>query len=324
MKSQHVKEVTAISLRKLILLGIRYPVSRAAVLRSCILLLASCLFLSCHTPFQPEVQYSPKLNVYSVLFANTDEAYVRLTAVVSSQSSALGQAVHGATVTLQGPGGSSVRLSDTTEVIEGNTTSFYHAPIRIIPGENYTITATKQGYPVATASAKVPFGYATIPDQNAYSGMQHANGLKGPIDLNVTLSDYASAVFVQAYLEYRGLDNKGNLRIGDTNIMPVDSLNPFTEITSGSMSVSIDTTEYKNAFKEAKQRADSLTIYHMFVCIVVTQVDNNLYRFFVTSLRSVSPLQMRTDKIIFSNVFGGEGTGIVAGASVDTTRVFLF
>ena len=108
------------------------------------------------------------------------------------------------------------------------------------------------------------------------------------------------------------------------NVLPVDSLNPFIELGSTSFPLRVDTTLYQNAFGLARQYAGSLRRSHLYADVIVTQVDNNLYRFFITSNNTANPLLMRTDKIIFSNIFNNAGTGIVAGASIDTTRIFLF
>ncbi len=293
------------------------------------LFLISLISLSCNQPFQPEVQYTPELNVYSVLFANSQAVYVRVTPVVQSPSD-VAQLVHGAVVKLVGTGPSntalqSVTLADTTVLVDGTTASFYYAPAHIIPGGVYTVSVIQDGYPPAYASASVPFGYATIPDQNAYSVLQNPKNVQTDINLTVNLSGLATAEFVQMIVECRGLDSTGNFNVASFNVIPVDSLNPFTE-TDGitTLSMSVDITQYNNAFKLAHQYATSLRHSHLYVDIIVTQVDDNLYRFFITSTRTASPLLMRTDKIVFSNIFNNTGTGIVAGASIDTTRIFLF
>jgi len=299
------------------------------LLSSPFLFFISLISLSCNQPFQPEVNYSPELNVYSVLFANAQAVYVRVTPVVQSPSD-IAQQVHGASVKLVGPGLNaemvqSITLIDTTAIIDGSLTSFYYAPAHITPGSSYRISVIQNGYPPASATVSVPFGYATIPDQNAYSILQSPKDVQSDINLSVNLSGLATAEFVQMFVECRGLDSAGHFNVASFNVIPVDSLNPFTE-TDGitTLPVSVDITEYNNAFKLAHQYATSLLHSHLYVDIIVTQIDDNLYRFFITSTRSATPLLMRTDKIVFSNIFNNAGTGIVAGASIDTTRIFLF
>ncbi len=293
------------------------------------LFLISLISLSCNQPFQPEVKYTPELNVYSVLFANAQAVYVRVTPVVQSPSDVT-QQVHGASVTLVGTGLNDttvqrITLTDTTAIIDGSTASFYYAPAHIIPGRSYTVSVIQNGYPPAYASASIPFGYATIPDQNAYSILQSPKDVKTDINLTVNLSGIASAEFVQMFVECRGLDSTGNFNVASFNVIPVDSLNPFTE-TDGitTLSMTVDISQYNNSFSLAHQYSKTLLHSHLYVDIIVTQVDDNLYRFFITSTRTASPLLMRTDKIVFSNIFNNAGTGIVAGASIDTTRIFLF
>lgn len=323
-----VRIATQFFLRRRPVSGFRSPVSFSSILAAHFLLLTSFFFVSCHSPFQPEVQFSPRLNVYSVLFANANEIYVRVTSVTRSQSGDVAQPVHGADVSLIGTEPyefyQQIRLVDTTGVIDGDTASFYFAPISVIPGETYMVSVSKNGYPTASASATVPDQYTSVPDQNFYSALQNPEGMQPTAVFNAPVSRLASAAFARVVLEYRGLDANGNFRQGSFNVMSIDTLNPFTELTTTSLPVAIDSGAYKHAFRLAHTLADSMTAFHLYADIIVTQVDNNFYRFFVTSLRTVNPLVMRTDKIVFSNIFNGDGTGIVAGVSVDTTRVFLY
>ena len=89
------------------------------------------------------------LNVYSVLFANSNVVYVRVTSVVKSLSD-VSEPVHGASVTLSGtePGMpvQGIELADTTAVVDGDTASFYYAPVHIVPGGYYLISVSKEKY----------------------------------------------------------------------------------------------------------------------------------------------------------------------------------
>jgi hypothetical protein len=293
-----------------------------------LLFLISLISLSCNEPFQPEVAYRPELNVYSVLFSNAHGVYVRVTSVAESPSG-MTQALHGASVTLTGTGpidstAETVTLTDTTALVDGAAVSFYYAPTHIIPQGSYLVTVTRNGYPPAVASVQIPSGYATIPDRSIYAILQKPINIKTDIQLTVQVSGIASAGFVRMSVECRGLDSSGNFAMQNFNVLPVDSLNPFIELGSTSFPLRVDTTLYQNAFGLARQYAGSLRRSHLYADVIVTQVDNNLYRFFITSNNTANPLLMRTDKIIFSNIFNNAGTGIVAGASIDTTRIFLF
>ncbi len=291
-------------------------------------LLISLFSLSCNQPFEPEEQYTPELNVYSVLFANEQAVYVRVAPVAQSPSG-VSQQVHGALVTLNETGLNdttveSITLTDTTAVFDGNTASFYYAPAHIIPGGLYSVSVSHAGYPTVVASAQIPFGYATIPDQDTYTTLQNPKNVKTDINLRVNVSGLASAAFIQMFVECRGLDDGGNFNVASFNVIPVDSLNPFTEIEATTFPVRVDTTQYKTAFNLASQYASTLKHSHLYVDVILTQIDDNLYRFFINSTHTADPLLMRTDKIIFTNIFNNAGTGIVAGASIDTTRIFLF
>jgi len=217
-----------------------------------------------------------------------------------------------------------VNLTDTMEVIDGDTTSFYYAPVHIVPGGFYFVSVSKEGYPFAVANVSVPSSSTMILDQSAYSILRNLNGVNSEIDYEVNVSSLTSAAFAQLLIEYRGIDSAGNFHIGSFNVTLIDSVNPFIEIQAPTIPVSLDTALYNRMFNLAKQSATRLKNYHMYADIIVTQVDDNFYRYFVTSNHSLDPLSMRTDKIIFSNIFYNAGTGIVAGVSVDTTRIFLF
>ncbi len=291
--------------------------------------LLSLISLNCSKPFEPEVQYAAKLNVYSVLFAKANAVYVRVTPVVQSPSDVT-QAIHGASVILAGADANDksvpvTLLTDTTALVNGVLSSFYYAPVNIAPGRTYSISVIQKGYPTAIASAVVPFGYATVPSQNAYSVLQNPKDAASDIQLKLSFSGLSSAEFIQMFVECRGLDSAGNFKSASFEVIPVDSLNPFTEINGiTTLPVGVNISLYKNAFKTARLYGANLPHTHFYVDIIVTQIDDNLYRYFITSTRTANPLLMRTDKIIFSNIFGGAGTGIVAGASIDTTRIFLF
>ncbi len=293
---------------------------------TCFLLLSSVAFLSCNQPFQPKVEYNPKLVLYSVLFANDENVVVRLTSTVSSVNGNFSAPIHGADVRLGTPFGSDVPLHDSTFINGNDTVSYYslYFPFFIAGGEQYEITAKKDGYDSAYAMVTVPTSYVTIPDQNAYSAMMRPKNDSNDILLSVFLSPPTKAEFNQVLVEYRGFDNSGQFHVGSVSVLPVDSLNPFIEVLSSYVPLDVNIYQYKSAFALAQLSADSLKQSHMYVDVIVTQIDDNLYRFFITSNHTLNPLSMRTDKIIFTNIFNQQGEGIVAAAAVDTTRIFLY
>jgi hypothetical protein len=291
---------------------------------TCFLLLSPVAFLSCNQPFQPKVEYAPKLVLYSILFANEKSVVVRLTSTVSSANSNCSALVHGADVRLGTPFGFDVPLYDSTFVNGNDTLSYYFTNYTIFGGVQYEITAKKEGYDSAYAMVTVPTGYVTIPDQNAYSAMMRPKNDSNDILLGVFLSPPTKAEFNQVLVEYRGFDNSGQFHVGSVSVFPVDSVNPFIEVLSSYVPLDVNIYQYKSAFALAQLSADSLKQSHMYVDIIVTQIDDNLYRFFITSNHTLNPLSMRTDKIIFTNIFNQQGEGIVAAAAVDTTRIFLY
>jgi len=124
------------------------------------------LALSCNTPFEPQEDFTPRLNIYSVLFAEQQTVLVKVTSVVNS-AIGISQPVHGASVTLSGAG-QIAALAETTMVTDNDTASLYFAPVHVLPGEKYTVAVDREGYPSATASVSIPFSYVPIPDKSTY------------------------------------------------------------------------------------------------------------------------------------------------------------
>ena len=287
-----------------------------------VIVLLSCMTFSCNSPFQPKIEFSPRLNIYALLIAESQSVRVRVTAV-STVPSDIAEPVHDATVILTGDG-KTVSLHDTTETYEGTLVSSYIGAMHIVSSQKYTITVSKTGYATATATVIVPASNILLQQWSTYGGLVSNANLGGDISFKVNLSDLANATFVRLLLEYRGLDAQGTFRNGYQNVIPLDTLNPFTELSVTTLPVVVDTTDYNRALRQIQQVTDSLKVFHLYGDIIVTQIDDNLYRFFITSNRTLNPLAMRTDKIIYSNIFNKAGTGIVAGVSIDTTRVIIF
>lgn len=273
--------------------------------------------------------------MYSVLFANQTGAYVRLGSTVNSMKGDVAAPVHGADVGLVmqtsqfNPTDSTsiavadtIYLTETTTVTAGDTVSYYYANVPILSGQQYEITASKQGYDPVSATVTVPYSFVTVPDAETYARMRSPHGATLGLGFNVNLSAVTAAEFVQLLIEYRGFDDEGQFHVGSVNVTPYDSTDPFQETTSYLLSVSVGIDQYSNAFDAAKQLASSLKESHLYADIIVTQIDDPLYRFYITSGRWSDPLAMRTDKIIFSNL--ANGVGVVGAAAVDTTRIYLF
>ncbi len=181
------------------------------------------------------------MNVYSVLFSISQTVSVRVTSVAESRSVGMSRPVHGATVALSGAG-QTVALADTTTIVDGDTSSFYFAQMRVVPGGTHTVSICHTGYPSAFATVTVPSSYAAIPDQNNYSILMNPKNAKTDIGLNVNLSGTASAAFVQMLVECRGHDDSGKFQVASFNVIPVDSLNPFSEVTASVLPVDVGIT----------------------------------------------------------------------------------
>ncbi len=304
---------------------IRFSSSRFHLLTSCIALAASLSSLNCNQPFQPSTEYKPKLVLYSILLGNQTGVYVKLTSTVTSANGKIGEPVHGADVRLVAVSTSQfiqTRLADSTSLIQGDTVSFYYANVHVVAGEQYMITAAKGGYDSVSAEVSVPNSYVTIPSKEVYNVMKVPDSAKTNISVLVNLSDATAAYFTQFLLEYRGFDKNGNFQMGFERVTPYDSTDPFVQRLTNQVTFTVDTATYRRAFKATEKEASALMVSHLYTDIIVIQIDDPLYRFYITSGRTANPLAMRIDKIIFSNLYNG--VGIVGAAAVDTTRIFLF
>ena len=119
-----------------------------------LLFLISLISLSCNQPFQPEVQYTPELNVYSVLFANAQAVYVRVTPVVQSPSD-VAQLVHGASVKLVGTGlnnttAANVTLTDTTASSMASQPHSTTHPLILSRGESIRFLSSRTDIPLCS------------------------------------------------------------------------------------------------------------------------------------------------------------------------------
>lgn len=298
------------------------------------LFLISILLFSCSQPFQPTINYTPQLVMYSILFADKPGVYVTLYSTTNSVDGDVNEPVHGAKVglvtsyTMYNPADSSsdnfsdtLGLSESFIVSNHDTSYFYYSPVSISAGGTYGITAEKQGYKPVSAYVTVPLSYITIPDIYSYAALRLPDSSNVDPVFQVSLGG-SSAYFVQLLLEYRGFDAAGNFQTGFVDATGSSPMDPFIQVTTNSVTFSVNRSYYSARLQYAKQAASSLRQSHMYADIVVTQLDDPLYRFYLTSGRWNNPLAMRTDKAVFSNV--ANGAGIVGAAAVDTTRIFLF
>ncbi len=302
-----------------------FPIFRAdlrKLIPYCLLFLTSIISLSCNQPFQPKIEYAPKLVLYSVLFANETGVYVRLTSTKNSTAGGIAEPIHGANVRIKPSSGSYVPLVDSTSIIDNDTVSFYFANLSVSSGQQYTVTASEQGYDSVSATVTVPYGSATVPDVESYAVLRHPDGSVINPTFVVNLSNLTAAYFYQLALEYRGFDRSGQFQMGYVDVLGNNLQNPFSEVSNYQVSGGVNVTYYDSLFNYTKQLASNLMESHLYVDIIVTQIDDPLYRFYLTSGHWSNPLAMRTDKVIFSNL--ANGVGVVGAAAVDTTRIYLF
>lgn len=294
-----------------------------------LLLLTCSIFVSCNQPFQPVIDYKPKLVMYSILFANESGVYVRLSSTTSQLKGDVTQPLHGASVTLVtafqagvGGGGSpTIAMKESYTVTSGDTDYYYYAPVYAVSGMTYGIEAEKEGYDSVSAFVTVPRSFVTIPDINTYSALRFPDSTDVNPNFDVSLSG-SSAYFVQLAVEYRGFDSTGNFRSGFVDATGSSPANPFSQVTASSITFAVSRIYYSARLAFAKHLAGNLKQSHFYADIIVTQLNDPLYRFYLTSGRWNDALAMRTDKVVFSNVTNGQG--VVGAAAVDTTRIFLF
>lgn len=311
----------------------RIRCSRRLYLIPGVLFLISLLSLSCNQPFQPVTNYKPRLAMYAILFADQSGVYVRLSGSSNSMKGDVTQPVHGADVGMVALLNAyssadtsngvphTVSLKEEFAVNSGDTDYYYYSPTTVLPRMSYDVTASKEGYDSVSAYVTVPGSFVTIPDKYTYTALRLPDSSSVNPNFNVMLNG-SSAYFVQLLIEYRGFDSKGSLQSGFVDATGSSPADPFIQVKNSIIPFSVTRLYYASRLAYAKQLAGSLRQSHLYADIVVTQVDDPLYRFYLTSGRWTDPLAMRTDKVVFSNVTNGNG--IVGAAAVDTTRIFLF
>lgn len=313
----------------------RAPGSGIVRLASRILLLASLFSVSCNQPFQPKVEYVPQLVLYSVLFSNDTTVYVRLSAMSDEADSSFNTAVHGAEVYLVRHHGyydyadSTLRdITDTAVFAESSafagedTVYYYKTFTRIVPGGLYTLTAKKEGYNSITGATLIPYSRVTVPTKAVYAILRLPSEATSNVVFDVALTSPTVAWFPEVAIEYRGFDANGRLHAGYVDVMGQGSQEPFRQVSNYDVSFSVPHEYYADRLKEAQQLTKDLALCHYYVDVIVTQINDPLYRFYITSGRWNDPLVMRTDKIVYSNLQGG--LGVLGAAAVDTTRIYLY
>ncbi len=271
--------------------------------------------------------------MYAILFADQPGVYVRLSSTTNSLNGDVKQPVHGAQIWLDVPPGApeptgfsdeidgTVSLTETYTVTSGDTDYYYYAPVSVSSGLTYGVTAYKPGFDTASAYVTVPQSFVTIPDINTYTTLRFPDSTNFNPSFNVNLGGSA-AYFVRLAIEYRGFDGDGNFHSGFVFAAGDSQPNPFIQVTSSQVSYTVNRLSYASQLSYAEQLTGSLRLKHLYADIILTQISDPLYRFYLTSGRWANPLAMRTDRIVFSNITNGDG--IVGAAAVDTTRIFLF
>ena len=273
--------------------------------------------------------------MYAVLFSNDTTVNVRLTSTSKTADSSINNSVHGADVSIitsnynHDPTDSTYKnmsgtvvLAESTIFVGRDSVSYYTAHTRVVGGQNYEIIAKKDGYDPLFANTSVPYSKVSVPTPQVYSILRQPSQVNSDPNSNITLSYPTVAWFPQLVIEYRGFDGNGQLHVGYVDLIGQGAADPFIQLSGYNVSFSVDRSYYADRLKAAESNGNALAFYHIYVDVIVTQVNDPMYRFYLTSGRWSNPLVMRTDKVIFSNVFGGNG--ILGAAAVDTTRIYLY
>jgi len=304
------------------------------------------LLVACENSFSPKGPYTDKMVVYTVLSTQTDTQYVRLYATYNPQgfdpyANTIDKVIRGADVTVS-QGSSAAHFSDTIMTrydkarYKDDIGAYVAYPFRAEPGKSYNLAIESQVYGTVTASLSVPDrGRMQISNRYVLMGQ----GAKDE-DLAVfAWIRYATrGHLVRYYLDYDVLQ-KGSW------------VNRRTEIPSGIIVIDNDhrtysyprlqrrTTIARLVEKEEvevvyfSKRAFELTLAELYAqytysgmrvngaWFVLTQVEQNLFNYYMVSNAFQDAHSIRTDVPNWTNVKGGNG---VFGAFVeDSTYVSL-
>jgi hypothetical protein len=306
---------------------------------SLIVVASSLLLVACEDSFTPKGPYTDKMVVYAILSTQTDTQYVRLYTTYNPQGfnpyeNSIDKAIHDATVTVT-LGASSTEYRDT--LVERYNKARYKDdigayvayPFRAQPGKSYNLAVESQSYGSVTASLAVP-DRGRLQVSNKYV-------LRGEGDKNENLVvfvwvRYATRGYlVRYYFDFDVLQGGVWVRRRaeiPSGVVVIDNDHKIYDYPKLQKRITTPGSVVKEEQEAVyfSRRALELALADLYAqytysgmrvkgaWFVLTQVEQNLYNYYMVSNGFQDAYSIRTDVPNWTNIKGGNG---VFGAFVE-------
>lgn len=270
----------------------------------------------CSSDFAPVADYHPRLTIYSILYPDTGDTYVR---VVSTQQRIQDviTGVSGATVRLISEDGRGLALSETTVAgLMGSSVLLYKCRAVLEPLKNYRIEAVKSGFPEVGATTTI-LGHAEMKlTRSSEEVLQDPDRSFSEIYYQVSFPMKAAITRMNFSIVYAGLRADGDSVMSE---MPVSTYDLWS--WSPEMTIQFSRQTYSIYFHRALNEGKKLRSPHYYAKLLVTQLDSAMYKYYHVSTGDEVPYTFRQNTLYYSNV--DSGMGIVGSACVDSLESFI-
>jgi hypothetical protein len=292
---------------------------------------------SCENTFNPKGPYTQELVIYSILTTRSDTQYVRVYTTynpsgfnpleITSDTD-----VRGARVTIAS-GDSTYVLRDTTitRVDQSRYSSGLGAyiayPMPIVTGRSYSLqVASDQG--AATATVTVP-GKGTVVPNNQYV-LKEPGKYSEDIAATIYMSPITVGYVIRLYVDFEYVDGGTLVRMrtevpvrtsGDVAASPQFTYPRLTRrdlsrfVPIETIYFPLDAYEFLLSYLKVRYSA---SVELRSATFILTQVDNNLYKYYNVVNGFQDAYSIRTDSPDYTNIRGGLG---VFGAMVEDSTV---
>ena len=294
--------------------------------------------MGCENSFDPKGAYTEQLAVYSILSSRSDTQYVRVYRTYNPfgfnpLENTSDTPVQNAQVTLT-EGSNEYQLKDTTiqRVDKSRYTDDLHAyvgyPFALQRGRVYTLTVRSDRGNV-NASVSVP-GPGRIDANNAFV-MAEPERFRDDISLTIRISPVTRGYLVRIYLDFEYLD-RGNWVLRRAEVPFSVSAGSdgapilvYPRLTQRRMDlivsaepVDFSLAAYQALLTQLEQQYGQQGFRPVSATFILTQVENNLYKYYNIVNGFQDEYSIRTDLPDFSNIRGGVG---LFGAMTDDSTV---
>lgn len=289
-----------------------------------IFLLQSLLCLGCNEQFSPKAPFEPQLVVYSVIYTDCSQQFVRVYSTYNVSgydpyANATDAAIAGANVSVIGPEGSFL-FRDT--LLQRTDTSRYKSPInayvadwRPQPGTTYSLSVNAGTAGSTQATVSTP----------PLSSLKYWNPVDPTIALDypdtTTVVTSVSGIFLssqstkavsrQVYILYTVRDNNGQEKV-----LEAQFVGPGIGIGGGYTGVACDRKSIASTLHALSNTYAGSKITFKRIVFRVLQMDENWYNYYSIVRMPQDSSTTRFDQPDFTNL--NQGYGVFGACSVDS------